>query len=87
MNFTAPTASATAQATEYPQLRAEVEILTINELASLMRCSTRTVRRQIDLGRIPRPFRFGALLRWPRQQIIAWIAQGCPDCRRERRRN
>ena len=66
-------------------------LLTIDDVAALLQCSARTISRLVERGRIPRPCRFGALLRWPRPQVEAWIAQGCPDCRQsgrpEARRN
>jgi predicted DNA-binding transcriptional regulator AlpA len=30
---------------------------------------------------MPRPIKLGALVRWPREQVEAWIADGCPNCR------
>lgn len=56
-------------------------LLTIDDLAALLGCSRRTVHRLIERGRVPKPCRFGSLLRWPRAQVDAWVARGCPDCR------
>lgn len=58
-------------------------LLTIHEVADLLRCSTRTLYRLIDRGEVPRPLRFGALLRWPQTQIETWLAAGCPKAERE----
>jgi excisionase family DNA binding protein len=58
-------------------------LMTIHEVADLLRCSTRTIHRLIDRGEIPRPLRFGTLLRWPRTQIEGWQAEGCPRTERE----
>ncbi|HOI54289.1 MAG TPA: helix-turn-helix domain-containing protein [Phycisphaerae bacterium] len=58
-------------------------LMTIHEVADLLRCSTRTIHRLIDRGEIPRPLRFGTLLRWPRTQIEGWLAEGCPRAERE----
>ena len=41
-------------------------MLTVDQVAKLLGCSARTVRRLIDSGRIPTPVRLGALVRWPR---------------------
>jgi len=56
-------------------------LLTIDDLAALLGCSRRTVHRLIERGRVPKPCRFGSLLRWPRTQVDEWVARGCPDCR------
>jgi len=53
-------------------------MLTVDQVAGVLGCSPRTVRRLTDSGRMPRPIRLGALLRWPRQTIESWIRQGCP---------
>ena len=38
----------------------------------------RSVYRLAAAGRIPRPIRLGASLRWIRAQLDEWVAQGCP---------
>lgn len=53
-------------------------LLTVDEIAEALGCSPRTVRRLADSGRMPRPVRLGALLRWRRQTIEHWIRLGCP---------
>jgi len=60
-------------------------LMTINEVARLLNCSTRTVYRLNDAGRMPRPVRLGSLLRWNRQEIERWIADGCPAMQGGRR--
>ena len=50
-------------------------------LARLLKCSTRTIYRLCDAGRMPRPIKLGALVRWPRAAIVDWIGAGCPSCR------
>ena len=32
----------------------------------------------VDTGRMPRPVKLGALVRWPRETVETWIAQACP---------
>ena len=59
-------------------------LLTVNDVAGLLACSSRTVYRLADAGRMPRPVKLGALVRWPRVAINEWIAAGCPSCRRAR---
>jgi excisionase family DNA binding protein len=58
-------------------------LMTIHEVADLLRCSTRTVHRLIDRGEVPTPLKLGTLLRWPQTQIESWLAEGCPRADRE----
>ena len=62
-------------------------LLTIEDIAQILGCSTRHVRRLAAGGRIPRPIKLGALLRWLKTDVDQWIAAGCPDCRKGGRRN
>ena len=54
-------------------------MLTVQDVAELLKCSTRHVYRLADSGRMPRPIKLGALVRWPREQLESWIAHGCPS--------
>ena len=56
-------------------------MLTVKAVAQLLACSTRHVYRLAEAGLMPRPVKLGALVRWPRGVVLAWIAQGCPSCR------
>jgi len=60
-------------------------MLTVQGVAVLLACSPRTVYRLADAGRMPPPIKLGALVRWSRDSIDAWIAAGCPNCRNSRR--
>ena len=63
-------------------------MLTVAELAALLRCSSRTVYRLADAGRLPAPCRLGGMVRWPATVIDAWMAAGCPmSARPGRHRN
>lgn len=57
-------------------------LLTICQVAAILNCSPRTVYRLVDAGRVPPPHRLGSLLRWNPAAIEAWIAEGCPPCRK-----
>jgi excisionase family DNA binding protein len=57
-------------------------MLGVAEVASILRCSPKTVYRLADSGKMPAPCRLGALVRWSRAAIEAWIAQGCPAHRK-----
>lgn len=58
------------------------ELLTLDELAALLKLKPRTVRRHHDAGTIPPAIRIGSTLRWNRAAIEAWIAQGGKPVRR-----
>lgn len=58
-------------------------MLTVHDVARVLNCSARTVYRLADSGRMPRPVKLSALVRWPRQVIEQWIASGCPKDGRE----
>ena len=53
-------------------------LLCVEDVARLLNCSARHVYRLSDMGRIPKPVKLGALARWPRAQMLEWIASGCP---------
>ena len=55
-------------------------MLTVGDVAKLLRCSIRSVYRMADEERMPRPVKLGALVRWPRAVVEDWIAEGCPPC-------
>lgn len=57
-------------------------MLDVNELAGILKCSPRTVRRLAQAGRIPPPCRLGTLVRWSSSAIDSWIASGCPKHRK-----
>lgn len=50
------------------------EILTKEDLAEYFRCSTKSIDRKVDNGRLPQPdFYFGPQPRWKRVTIDAWL--------------
>ncbi len=51
------------------------------DIARLLGCSVRHVRRLHDAGRMPSGFRLGRLVRWPRAAIDEWISGGCRSVR------
>jgi excisionase family DNA binding protein len=54
----------------------------VNVVAQKLSCSPRHTYRLADSGKMPLPRRLGALVRWDLDEIDAWIAAGCPACRR-----
>jgi excisionase family DNA binding protein len=58
------------------------QLLDVDAVAAMLDCSARHVYRLSDGGCMPAPVRLGALVRWSRQAIERWIADGCPAVRR-----
>jgi predicted DNA-binding transcriptional regulator AlpA len=48
-------------------------------VAEMTRRSVRSVWRDHAAGRLPRPVRIGGAVRWRREEIIMWVAAGCPS--------
>lgn len=65
-------------------MNTESALLTVEEVSTMLNCSTRHVYRLADGGRMPRPVKLGNLNRWSRKDLEAWIADGCPVSRRNR---
>jgi excisionase family DNA binding protein len=57
------------------------ELIDVRDVAALLDCSVRHVRRLADAGRMPRPLTLGSLVRWRRAELSAWIDRGCPSMR------
>jgi excisionase family DNA binding protein len=58
-------------------------MLTVHDVARMLNCSARTVYRLTDAGKMPRPVKLGALVRWPREVVEQWIAAKCPKAGKE----
>jgi predicted DNA-binding transcriptional regulator AlpA len=58
-----------------------VALVDVDAVAAICSCSARHVYRMSDAGKMPPPLRLGALVRWNRDVIESWIAQGCPSVR------
>ena len=62
-------------------------LLSVNDLAELLRVSTRTLWRLKSKGEIPHPVKFGGTVRWRGDDIKKWLNEGCPrvvDCDHDR---
>ena len=53
-------------------------LIDANELANMLTISKRTVWRWLSAGRIPRPAIDGHTKRWVKDEILAWVRNGCP---------
>jgi excisionase family DNA binding protein len=56
-------------------------LLDVQAVAEMFGCSTRHVYRLADRGAMPPPVRIGALVRWRRDSLSAWISAGCGPVR------
>ena len=51
---------------------------TVGDIAALVPCSTRHIRRLDSMRAIPGRYTLGRLVRWHRKLVEEWIADGCP---------
>jgi excisionase family DNA binding protein len=72
-----PVNNETAATIERPQ----GVLLSVDQLAAMLNCFQRHCYRLADAGKLPRPIRLGALVRWRAEEIAEWIAAGCPTCK------
>lgn len=65
-----------------PQYPAAMEqspaLITVGELAKILKVSTRTVWRLVSAGKLMPPIRVGGARRWKFDQVRRWIDAGCP---------
>jgi excisionase family DNA binding protein len=55
----------------------DAALLDVQGVAALLDCSPRHVYRLSDSGKMPRPLKLGALVRWSRAAVVDWINAGC----------
>jgi excisionase family DNA binding protein len=53
-------------------------LISVDELATILNISPRTVWRLLSAGKLVRPLRIGGAVRWRYREIIDWIEAGCP---------
>jgi predicted DNA-binding transcriptional regulator AlpA len=53
-------------------------LISVDELAMILKMSPRSVWRNLSAGKIIEPVRIGGSVRWRFQEIKNWIEQGCP---------
>jgi len=57
-------------------------LIGIDEVTARVGLSSRSVWRLRDSGQMPSPLKLNRSVRWKEAEISAWIAAGCPDCRK-----
>jgi excisionase family DNA binding protein len=65
----------------------EPVLLTVKEVAEMLGLSERTVYRLADVGKMPRPVKIGAAVRWRKKELDTWIEEGCPASQRKAKKN
>jgi len=53
-------------------------LISVSELATILKISPRSVWRLLSAGRIVEPIRIGGTVRWRFSEVKDWIQQGCP---------
>ena len=56
----------------------ETQLLTVDDIAGLLRVSRNTVHRYILSGTIPPPVRIGGTLRWQEDAVQQWLLSNAP---------
>jgi predicted DNA-binding transcriptional regulator AlpA len=56
-------------------------LLPARHVAALCGLSLATWHRRVADGSVPRSVRIGRAVRWRREELLAWIAAGCPERR------
>lgn len=54
-------------------------LLTAKALGQMLSLSKRQIFRLNSCGKIPSPVRIGGAVRWPAEEISAWLKAGAPD--------
>lgn len=60
---------------------APAELLDVCDAVTMQHCLYRHMYRLADAGRMPRPLKLGALVRWRRADLLEWITAGCRPVR------
>lgn len=53
-------------------------LISVDELAMILKISPRTVWRLLSAGKMIEPVRIGGAVRWRFAEVKNWIEQGCP---------
>lgn len=54
-------------------------LVSVDDVGRLLSVSARTVWRLDSAGKLPKAVRVGGQKRWRRDELIAWVADGCPN--------
>jgi len=59
------------------------ELLSAPQAAEMAGVGKRSWCRFVSSGKAPQPVRLGGAVRWRRAELAKWIADGCPQVRKE----
>jgi len=62
---------------DQPACVVEPSVLTVDEVAGLLRVNRKTIYELIARGEIPGARRLGRALRFSRDAVLDWLRQGC----------
>jgi predicted DNA-binding transcriptional regulator AlpA len=62
----------------HPLPQDQGQLIDTRAVAALLNVSVRHVATMVAAGRVPPPIRIGHAVRWSRERITRWIADGCP---------
>ena len=62
----------------------EPVLLSANHVAKMLQVSTRTLWRLQAAGKLIGPIKLGRSVRWRRDELMRWIAAGCPPQSQEK---
>jgi excisionase family DNA binding protein len=54
-------------------------LISVQDLATILKISTRSVWRLLSAGKLPSPVRIGGAVRWRYDEVKHWIDAGCPE--------
>lgn len=57
----------------------EPALLSAKHVANILQISTRTLWRLLSAGGIVSPVKLGRSVRWRKDELMRWIADGCPS--------
>lgn len=77
----------TPACSEVAQLAPDTLLLTARQACQLCGASLRTWRSWDSAGKVPRPVRIGRMVYWRRDELLDWVAAGCPRRREWDARN
>ncbi len=66
-------------------MNAELKLLNPQEVCTALGISRSTLDRQVSVGNLPEPIRFGRTVRWRYADLIALVASGKPSSRKRTR--
>ena len=67
-----------SSATDREEIFREPLLISVEELAMILKVSPRTVWRLLSAGKLIEPVRIGGAVRWRFHEVKFWIDAGCP---------